>query len=112
MLDKVKLVAAVLLVIGGLVGFYYFDGQAALLYRVLGLLIILGAAIGVGVTTQPGAQLVDFARAATSEMRKSVWPTRRETTQTTLVVLAMVTVVGLMIFIIDSILRWVIKSLF
>ncbi len=112
MLDKVKLVIAVLLVIGGFVGFYYFEGQTALLYRVLGLLVVLGAAIAIGVTTQPGTQLVGFGRAATLEMRKSVWPTRRETTQTTLVVLAMVTVVGLMIFIIDSILRWVIKSLF
>lgn len=112
MLDKVKIVVAVLLVIGGFVGFYYFEGQAALLYRVLGLLAVLGAAIVIGITTQPGTQLVDFGRAATLEMRKSVWPTRRETTQTTLVVLAMVTLVGLMIFIIDSVLRWVIKSLF
>ena len=112
MLDKVKIVVAVLLVIGGFFGFYYFEGQAALLYRVLGLLAVLAAAIAIGVTTQPGTQLVDFGRAATLEMRKSVWPTRRETTQTTLVVLAMVTLVGLMIFIIDSVLRWVIKSLF
>jgi preprotein translocase subunit SecE len=113
MLDKVKLVVAVLLLVGGFVGFYYFASyEGTLLYRVLGLLAILGAAIAIGVTTQPGAQLVSFGRAATLEMRKSVWPTRRETTQTTLVVLAMVTVVGLMIFIIDSILRWVIKSLF
>ena len=112
MLDKIKIVVAVLLVIGGFVGFYYFESQLALLYRVLGLLVVLGAAIAVGVITEPGAQLVGFGRAATLEMRKSVWPNRRETTQTTLVVLAMVTVVGLMIFIIDSILRWVIKALF
>ena len=113
MLDKVKIVVAVLLAIGGFVGFYHFvDVPDTLLYRVLGLLAMLGAAIALGVTTQPGAQLVNFGRAATLEMRKSVWPTRRETTQTTLVVLAMVTLVGLMIFIIDSVLRWVIKSLF
>ena len=111
MLDRVKLIIALLLVTGGFVSFYYFQDQMALLYRVLVLLATIGIAIGITVTTVPGAQLVGFARGASMEMRKSVWPSRRETTQTTMIVLVMVSIVGLMIFIIDSILRWVVKAL-
>ncbi|MBI3561265.1 MAG: preprotein translocase subunit SecE [Gammaproteobacteria bacterium] len=111
MLDKVKLAAALVLALAGMVSFYYFDPQLAQLYRVLILLAAMGAAIGITVTTAMGAQLVSFARSASIEMRKSVWPSRRETTQTTLIVLVMVSVVGVMIFIIDSILRWAVKAL-
>ena len=111
MLDRVKLIVAVALVIAGLVGFYYFRDQVAILYRVLALLAAMGVAIGVTVTTPFGAEVVSFVRGASVEMRKSVWPTRRETTQTTMIVLVMVTVVSVMIFIIDSILRWVVKTL-
>jgi preprotein translocase subunit SecE len=111
MLDKIKLVVAVVLVAGGIVGFYYFEGQMAVLYRVLIMLAGVGAAIAVAVTSAPGMQVVNFGRAASIEMRKSVWPNRRETTQTTMIVLVMVAIVGLMIFLIDSILRWVVKTL-
>ncbi len=110
MLDRVKLIIAALLITGGFVSFYYFQDMA-LLYRVLILLAAIGAAIVVSVKTVLGMQLVGFARGASLEMRKSVWPSRRETTQTTMIVLVMVSVVGLMIFIIDSVLRWVIKAL-
>jgi preprotein translocase subunit SecE len=111
MLDRVKLIVAALLVTGGFVSFYYYHDQVALLYRVLILLAAIGAAIGITVTTALGAQLVAFARGSYIEMRKSVWPSRREATQTTMIVLVMVSIVGLMIFIIDSILQWVIKTL-
>jgi preprotein translocase subunit SecE len=111
MLDRVKLIIALLLVTGGFVSFYYFQDQMALLYRVLVLLATIGVAVAIAVKTALGVQLVSFARGASMEMRKSVWPSRRETTQTTMIVLVMVSVVGLMIFIIDSILRWAVKAL-
>ena len=111
MMDKVKLVFAILLVVGGIVGFYYFADQYALLYRVLGLLAIIGVAIGIAVTTILGQQVVSFGRAASMEMRKTVWPTRKETTQTTLIVVVFVSILGAIIFIIDSILHWVVTKL-
>ena len=110
MMDKVKLAVAILLVIGGIVGFYWYADQA-LLYRVLGLLAIFGIAVAIAVTTELGAGVVSFGRSATMEMRKTVWPTRKETTQTTLIVVAFVTFLGIVIWIIDSILRWIVTSL-
>ena len=111
MLDKVKLSFSILLVVAGIVAFYWFEDQYALLYRVLGLLVIFGAAIGVAVTTQTGGEMVAFARSATMEMRKTVWPTRKETSQTTLIVVIAVAILGLIIWLIDSILRWIVTSL-
>ena len=109
-MDKVKLAVAILLVVGGIVGFYWYADQA-LLYRVLGMLAIFGVAVAIAVNTELGASVVTFGRSASLEMRKTVWPTRKETTQTTLIVVVFVTALGLVIWIIDSILRWVVTSL-
>jgi len=111
MIDKVKLAFAILLVVGGMVGFYWYADQVALLYRVLGLLAIIGVAIGIAVTTESGKNVVNFGRSASLEMRKTVWPTRKETTQTTLIVVVFVTILGAVIFIIDSVLHWVVTKL-
>jgi len=110
MLDKIKLLVALLFVVAGVAGFYYYADQA-LLYRVLGLLGVIIVAMLVALTTQMGADTVSFSRAAAMEMRKSVWPTRRETTQTTLLVLAMVILVGLMLWLFDMVLLWAVKML-
>ena len=109
-MDKVKLTLAILLVIGGIVGFYWFADQA-LLYRVLGLLAIFGVAVAVALTTEVGAGVVTFGRSAAMEMRKTVWPTRKETTQTTMIVVVFVTLLGIVIWIIDTVLRWIVTSL-
>ena len=109
-MDKVKLGLAILLVIGGIVGFYWF-GDQALLYRVLGMLVIFGIAVAIAVTTQLGQRVVSFGRSATLEMRKTVWPTRKETTQTTIIVVVFVTVLGLAIWVIDSVLRMIVTKL-
>ncbi len=110
MADKIKLLVAVLLIVAGVAGFYYYADQA-LLYRVLGLLGVIIVAVLVALTTQLGAETVSFSRGAAMEMRKSVWPTRRETTQTTLLVLAMVVLVGLMLWLFDMVLLWAVKML-
>ncbi len=110
MADKIKLFAAVLLIVTGVAGFYYYAEQA-LLYRVLGLLGVVAVAVFVIVTTQLGADTVSFGRSAVMEVRKSVWPSRRETTQTTLLVLVMVILVGLMLWLFDMILLWAVKML-
>ncbi|MBI1424954.1 MAG: preprotein translocase subunit SecE [Gammaproteobacteria bacterium] len=110
MMDKVKLGLAILLVVGGIVGFYWF-GDQALLYRVLGMLVIFGIAVAIAVTTQLGQSVVSFGRSATMEMRKTVWPTRKETTQTTIIVVVFVSILGLAIWIIDSVLRMIVTKL-
>jgi preprotein translocase subunit SecE len=110
MMDKVKLAIAVLLVAGGIFGYHWYADQA-LLYRVLGLLVIIGVAIAIAATTELGGGLITFGRSAAMEMRKTVWPTRKETTQTTIIVVVFVTLLGILIWIIDTVLRWIVTSL-
>ena len=112
MFDKIKLILAILFVIGGIAGFYMVEEQVpSVFYRVLGLLVVFGVAIGIAVTTEMGGQVVAFSRASAMEMRKTVWPTRRETTQTTLIVVVAVAILGFIIFLIDSALKWAVTSL-
>lgn len=104
-LDTFKLVLAVALLVAGIGQFYYF-ADAMLLYRVLGLLVFVALAAGAVFTTQIGQALWLFMREARTEVRKVVWPTRQETTQTTLLVIAMVIIVGIMLWLMDMFLRW------
>ena len=109
-MDKIKFAVAVLLVIAGIAGFYHYADQA-LLYRVLGLLVVVGVAIAIALTSQPGMATLSFGRSAVLEVRKSVWPSRRETTQTTLIVMVMVVLVGIMLWLFDMFLLWAVKLL-
>ncbi len=106
--DIVKLVFAIALVVVAMGGFYYLS-EESLLYRVLGLLAVVGVAAGVALTTQSGKRLVTFMGNAKTEVRKVVWPTRAETVQTTLVVIFMVALLAIFLLIIDSILGWAVK---
>jgi preprotein translocase subunit SecE len=109
-LDTAKLAAAVLLLVGGIFAFYYFAEYSVLL-RVIGLLAVSGAAAAVALQTAPGRQLWQFATDARMEVRKVVWPTRQETLQTTLIVMLMVLVVGIVLWLFDTILVAILKSL-
>ncbi len=110
MADKIKLLVAVLLVAGGIAGFYYYADQA-LLYRVLGLLAVMAVAAFVAAQTRLGMSAIGFARAAALEVRKAVWPSRQETIQTTLLVMVMVFLMGLMLWLFDMFLLWAVKML-
>ncbi len=110
MADKIKLLMALLLVAAGVVGFYYYADQA-LLYRVLALLAVFGLAAAVAFNSQPGMDTWNYGRSAIIEVRKAVWPTRKETTQTTLVVMAMVIVMGLILWVFDTFLLWAVKTI-
>ncbi len=109
-MDKVKLVVAALIVVGALVGYYQFPDTSVLL-RTLGILVALGVAGGIALTTEPGRGFVAFARGASTEVRKVIWPTRRETIQATMVVIVMVLVIGLYIWILDTAAFWVVYDL-
>ncbi|MCB1744814.1 MAG: preprotein translocase subunit SecE [Gammaproteobacteria bacterium] len=108
--DVVKWLVAACLVLAGLAGFYIF-GDQSLLLRVIALLLLFGAAIAVAYHTAKGREGAEFVKDARVELRKVVWPTRQETTQTTLVVIVMVAVVALMLWILDSVLGLLIKQL-
>ena len=106
--DTIKLGFAILLVLTAMGGFYYY-AQESLLYRVLGLLAVVGIAAGISLTTQSGKNLISFMGNARTEVRKIVWPTRAETIQTTLMVLFIVALLAVFLMIVDSILGWAVK---
>jgi len=110
MADRIKIILALLIIGGGIVGFYYFDEQS-LLYRVIGLLVIVAIAVAVVMTSQVGKQSWAFLQDARTEVRKVVWPTRKETSQTTLLIMLSVIVVGLMLWGLDSLLLWAVQIL-
>lgn len=114
-LDVVKLVVSLALLIAGIAGFYYFESwqgePVSLLLRVIGLLLVVGVAVAVALTTLSGRRLMGFMKDSRMEVRKMVWPTRNETLQTTLMVMVIVLVLAIFLWIIDSLLGWGVKNL-
>ncbi|HWQ38398.1 MAG TPA: preprotein translocase subunit SecE [Burkholderiales bacterium] len=110
MADKIKLGLALLLVAAGVAGFYYL-GDSPLVLRVAAVLAGIAAAALVAWTSGPGKQFYVFAQESATETRKVVWPSRKETVQTTGVVLAFVIVMALFLWIVDALLVWVVKIL-
>jgi preprotein translocase subunit SecE len=105
MVDKIKLAVAVLLVVAGIWGFYYL-GASPLIARIGVILAGIVAALAVAWTSEPGKRFHAYAQEAVTETRKVVWPTRKETMQTTGVVVAFVIVMGLFLWIVDAALTW------
>jgi len=101
MADKLKIVVALLLVAAGVVGFYYLQESLAVL-RVLSVLAGVAAAALVFWTTEEGKRFFSFARESVSEAKRVVWPTRKETIQTTGVVIAFAVVMALFLWAVDA----------
>ena len=108
--DVVKQVFSVVLVIAGIAAFYYF-ADFRLLYRILGLIAVIGVSVGMLATTAWGASIAGFIADSKIEVRKIVWPTKDETTRTTLLVFAMVSIVSLVLWLLDTFLFWGVRIL-
>ena len=108
MADKIKIALAALLVIAGLAGFYYFVESFAIVRYASGLAGLIAAA-AVFWTTQPGKEFYVYAQESVAETRKVVWPTRKETIQTTGVVFLFVVTMALFLWAVDSTLFWIVK---
>jgi preprotein translocase subunit SecE len=108
--DKAKLAAAVILVIGAVVGFYLLGKQGAIV-QWGALLVGLGAAVVVFVTSEPGKEFVAFGRDAWREVKKVVWPTRKEAIQMTAYVFVFVVVMALFLWLTDKTLEWLFYDL-
>ena len=109
-IDTFKLLTAVLVLIAGVVGFYYFEDESQLL-RVLGMLAVAVVAFLIAATSDPGRRGLGFVKDARVEVRKVVWPTRQETLQTTIAVLFMVILVAIMLWLFDMFLGWGVSKL-
>lgn len=110
MADKVKIFLAIVLVVAGVAGFYYLD-QYPMIFRVLSVLGGLGLGAAVFWTSAPGKQFDEYARESVAETKKVVWPTRKETLQTTGIVFAFVVTMALFLWIVDAGLLWFVQKL-
>ncbi len=108
--DKFKLLAAAAIGVAGLVAFYAFADQS-LLMRVIMLLVVAAIVVFIVYQTGRGKRTASFFKDARTEVRKVVWPTRAETTQTTLTVAVLVILVGLFLWMFDSILSYLFRLL-
>lgn len=110
MADKIKILLAVLVLAGSVAGFYTYDNES-MLYRVIAMLVAVAIAMMIGLQTEAGRNALAFSRGAWVEIRKVVWPTRKETMQTTAMVMVMVVIVGIILWIFDWFLSWGIQSI-
>jgi preprotein translocase subunit SecE len=100
MADKIKFGFAIALVIAGIVGYYQLS-EHALILRVLSVLAGLGLGVAAAWFTASGQEFYRFGQEAIAETRRVVWPSRKETWQTTMVVFALVLVMGLFLWLVD-----------
>jgi len=108
--DKAKLAAVAALVVAAIAGFYLLSKQGPVAQW--GVLIVgLVAAAGVFLVSEPGKQFVGFAQDAWREVKKVVWPTRKETMQMTAYVFVFVVVMALFLWLTDKTLEWVLYDL-
>ena len=108
--DKAKLAGAALLLVASIVAFYYL-GKQDLWVRVVALLALVAAAVGLFFTSESGKQLIAFSRDSVRETKKVVWPTRKEAMQMTGYVFAFVFVMALFMWITDKTLEWLLYDL-
>jgi len=110
MMDKLKLVIAVALVAAGIAGYYVLAAQSFLL-RVAAVIAGIVAGVAVAWASAPGQEFVAFARESLAEVKKVVWPTRKETMQTTAAVFAFVVVMAVFLWVSDKTLEWMLYDL-
>jgi len=108
--DKAKLAAAVALVIAALAGFYLLGKQGQIAQW--GALVAgLVAAVVVFITSESGKEFVAFGRDSWKEVKKVVWPTRKEAIQMTLYVIAFCAIMAIFLWLTDKTLEWVFYDL-
>jgi len=110
MIDKLKLGAGVLLVALGVWG-YYWLGDSPLILRILAVVAGILAGAAVAWWSEPGRQFAVFAGESIEEVKKVVWPTRKETMQTTAAVFAFVVVMAIFLWLTDKTLEWALYDL-
>jgi preprotein translocase subunit SecE len=108
--DKAKLVASALLVVAALAGYFLLAKQGALA-QWAAFLVLLALAVVSFLVSEPGKQLIAFGRDAWREVKKVVWPTRKEATQMTAVVFGFVLIMALFLWLTDKTLEWVFYDL-
>ena len=105
MVDKLKIIVALAFVAAGIAGFYYLADSAAysgMIFRLLALVAGVLAGCAVAWFTQPGREFFAFAQESWAETKKVVWPSRKETLQTTAVVFGCVIIMAAFLWFTDK----------
>ncbi len=108
--DALKWGVVFVLVASGVYGNSYFSGSSWV-YRTIGLVVLAAIAALIAAQTAKGRGFVELGVEAKTEIRKVVWPTREETTHTTLIVVAAVLVLSVILYLLDTALSWLLKVL-
>ena len=109
-LDIIKWILAAAFLAAAVVGNYLYANEP-LLYRVLGVVVLMLVSAGFALASSQGNAFLQFLKSANLERRKVVWPTRQETTQTTMIVVVVVVLMSLVLWGVDSLLSWLISLL-
>lgn len=109
-LDLVKWIVAIALLAGAVVANMVFE-QESVLIRAVAVVAAIAIAAGFAATTFKGKTFLAFAKESRTEVRKVVWPTRQEATQTTFIIFVATAVIALMLYFIDMGLRALVSFL-
>ena len=111
MLDTIKLLISAFALVGGLYAYYYYEADVAQALRVLMVLGGTIAGIGIAMTSVQGQRLWHFIQGSRVEIRKVIWPTKQETTQTAIAVFVFTLIMMLFFWLLDSGLLWLTQEL-
>ncbi len=108
--DRVKVGLAIAVFLAGMIAYYALDKQPGYV-RTAVLLAGLAAALSIAWFSGPGQRFVAFGRESWSETRRVVWPTQKETLQTTGIVIAFALVMALFLWLVDKSLEWILYDI-
>jgi preprotein translocase subunit SecE len=109
--NKMYLIGAIGVLIMGIILFYYFS-EIRLFYRVVGMIGVLILSGYIGYQSDFGKLVYSYVTDSKIELKKVTWPTKQETTQTTLGVIVVVIIVGILLWLFDMLLGWAIGTLY
>ncbi len=108
--DRIKLGLAVLVIVAGIVGYSMLEGQPTVARIGVFLSSLLVAAI-IAWFSEPGRRSIGYVRDSYAEVKRVVWPTRKETTQMTGIVFVFVAIMGVLLWVVDKGLGWIVYGL-
>ena len=108
--DRLKLGLSVLVVLAGIIAYSALESRIPAVARVAIFIASLIVAALIVWFTEPGRRTVAFAHESYNEVRRVVWPTRKETMQMTGIVFAFVAIMGLFLWILDKFVEWALFS--
>ncbi|MGQ4276725.1 preprotein translocase subunit SecE [Pseudidiomarina sp. E22-M8] len=102
--DSIKWIVAIALLAAAVLGNYYYGETVSVLYRAIAVVLLVAVAGIVAGMTGKGRRFRSFAKESRTEVRRVVWPSRQEATQTTIIVVIATAVVALILWGMDAIL--------